>query len=82
MLRSLPHEHVAALLGTLSKLGMQRLLATRPSRQRDLVVAMVVSRVIGPCPNLATCRALIGETKFTTLGEVLNLGEVDEEELC
>jgi len=42
---------------------------------------MVVSRVIDPCPKLATCRALTDETKFTTLGEVLNLGEVDEEEL-
>jgi transposase len=41
---------------------------------------MVVSRVIDPCSKLATCRALTDETKFSTLGEALNLGEVDEDE--
>lgn len=81
VLRSLPHGHVAAVLGTLRKLDMQRLLATRPSRQRDLVVAMVISRVIHPCSKLATCRALADETKFTSLGEILNLGDVDEDDL-
>lgn len=81
VVRSLPHGHVAAVLGTLRKLDMQRLLATRPSRQRDLVVAMVISRVIHPCSKLATCRALADETKFTSLGEILNLGDVDEDDL-
>ena len=80
VIRSLPHGHVAAVLGTLRKLGMEQVLATRPSRQRDLVVAMVVSRIIDPCSKLATCRALTDETKFSTLGEALNLGEVNEDE--
>jgi len=81
VIRSLPHGHVAAVLGSLRKLDMGSLLATRPSRQRDLVMAMVVSRVIDPCSKLATCRALADETRFTTLGESLNLGELDEDEL-
>jgi transposase len=81
VVRSLPHGHVAAVLGSVRKLDIPRLLAVRPSRQRDVVVAMVVSRVIDPCSKLATCRALADETRYTTLGEALQLGEVDENEL-
>lgn len=81
VVRSLPHGHVAAVLGSLYKLEMERLLATRPSRERDLVMAMVVSRIIDPCSKLATCRGLADDTRFTSLGESLHLGEVDEEEL-
>ena len=81
VVRSLPHGHVAAVLGTLSKLGVERLLATRPSRQRVLVVAMIVSRLIDPCSKLATCRGLRDQTRFTSLGETLGMGSVDEDDL-
>jgi transposase len=81
VVRSLPHGHVAAVLGSLYKLEVERLLATRPSRERDLVMAMVVSRIIDPCSKLAICRGLADDTRFTTLGESLRLGEVDEEDL-
>src|SRR5438876_2404402 len=40
--RSLPHGHVAAVLGTARQLGLEELIDPEPSRQRDLVVAMVV----------------------------------------
>ena len=81
IVRSLPHGHVAAVLGTLRGLDLERILASRPSRQRDLVVAMVVARVIDPRSKLATCRGLRAETKFTTLGESLGLESVNEDEL-
>ncbi len=81
VVRNLPHGHVAAVLGTALKLGMPQLLASRPSRQRDLAMAMIVSRVLSPSSKLATCQALTEETRLTSLGEVLKFGDVEEREL-
>ncbi len=81
IVRSLPHGHVAAVLGTLRKLDMERGLATRPSRQRDLAVAMIVSQVIDPGSELATCRGFRDQTRYSSLGETLGLGSVDEDDL-
>ncbi|MDP2935000.1 MAG: IS1634 family transposase, partial [Dehalococcoidia bacterium] len=81
IVRNRAHGHVAAVLGTLRKIGLEPLLATRPSRERDLAVAMVVSRILNPCSKLATCRSLEEETKSSTLGEVLGLGSMDEDDL-
>src|SRR3990172_5113418 len=66
---------------TLRKIGLEGLLASRPSRERDLAVAMVVSRILNPSSKLATCRSLEEETKTSTLGEVLGLGSLDEDDL-
>jgi len=81
VVRNRPHGHVAAALGTLRKIGLEGLLASRPSRERDLAVAMVVSRILNPSSKLATCRSLEEETKTSTLGEVLGLGSLDEDDL-
>ena len=79
--RSLPHGHVAAVLGVLRGLGLHKIIAPRRCRQRDLVVAMIVARIIDPRSKLATARGLSDETAFTSLGEVLGLGEIDENDL-
>jgi transposase len=79
--RSLPHGHVDAVLGSLRRLGLDRVIASRRSRARDLVVAMIVERVIEPRSKLATARRLDASTASSTLGEVLELGSVTEEEL-
>ena len=81
ILESHPHGHVAAVLGTLRKLNLERILAYSPSRQRELVVAMVVARILEPLSKLATFRGLRAETKFTSLGKCLGLGCVREDEL-
>jgi hypothetical protein len=54
--RSLPHGHVAAVLGTLRALGLQELIDPLPSRSRDLVCAMVAAQVIDPSSKLACAR--------------------------
>ncbi len=79
--RSLPHGHVAAVLGSLRELGLDRLVCARPCRERDLVVAMVVARLVAPASKLATCRAVSVETAETSLGEVLGVEDVREHEL-
>lgn len=79
--RSLPHGHVAAVLGVLRNIGLHKIIAARRSRRRDLVVAMIVARVIAPRSKLATARGLRGETAFTSLAEVLDLSDADENDL-
>ena len=79
--RSLPHGHVAAVLGTLRRLGLHTLIARTPSRHRELATALIVARVIDARSKLATARALTAETAVSTLGEVLRLGDVDPHEL-
>jgi hypothetical protein len=78
--RSLPHGHVAAALGTACKIGLDRMLGDR-DRCRDLALALVIGRIIEPASKLATARALSPTTAASSLGEMLGLGEVDEDEL-
>ena len=75
--RSVPHGHVAAVLGTLRSLGVERLIEPRRSRARDLVVGMLVARLIAPASKLATARGL----GATTLGDLLGIGDASEDEL-
>ena len=79
--RSLPHGHVAAVLGTARQLGLEELTGPVPSRHRDLVTAMAVAQVIAPDSKLAIARGLRQETAATSLGEVLALGSCDEDDL-
>jgi Transposase DDE domain len=79
--RSLPHGHVAAVLGMARKLGFERLLPRRPDRLAKLVLALVVARVLEPAAKLATARQLSEATAAHSLGSVLGLGAVDEDEL-
>lgn len=79
--RSLPHGHVAAVLGTLRSVGLDQLLGPPGNRCRDLVVAMIVARLIAPVSKLATAKALDPSTAASSLGSVLGLGDVDEDEL-
>ena len=80
-LRSLAHGHVAAVLGLLKHLDLPALIARPASRLRSLVVAMIVARVIDARSKLATARALSPETAVSSLGQLLDLGSVDENEL-
>jgi hypothetical protein len=79
--RALPHGHVAAVLGTLRNIGLDRMLGPPRNRCRDLVIAMIVARLIAPASKLATARMLDPLTVSSSLGEVLGLGPVDEDEL-
>ena len=71
--RSLPHGHVAAVLGTLRSLGLEELIDPVPSRNRNLITAMIVAQVIDPSSKLAYTRGLRTDTASSSLGEVLSL---------
>jgi hypothetical protein len=81
VVRSRPHGHVAAVLGTLRRLALEHLIAPKPTEERSLVVAMMVARILDPRSKLATARGLGEETGFNTLGELLGVESADEEEL-
>src|SRR5207244_5293907 len=81
IVRSRPHGHVAAVLGMWRGLSMDALIDDQPSRQRDLVAAMVVERILEPRSKLATARALNEETLHSSLGEMLGVGTADADEL-
>lgn len=81
IVRSLPHGHVAAVFGTVRRLGLPSVISARRTRERDLVIAMIVARVLEPCSKLATSRGLVEETASSSLGATLELDQVDEEEL-
>src|ERR1700745_3447828 len=80
-IRSLPHGHVAAALGTARKIGLDRLLGPDGNRCRDLVLALIVSRLLEPSSKLAATRALSPDTASSSLGQQLGLGMVDEDEV-
>jgi hypothetical protein len=77
ILRSLPHGHVAAVLGVLRDLGLDRLISRERCRERDLVIAMICQRLLNPCSKLSTTRLV----HQTTLAQELELGDVGETEL-
>src|SRR5438093_1650734 len=80
-LRSRPHGHVAAVLGIVRRLGLESLIGSKRSRERDLAVAMIVARILEPRSKLATAQALDTETLHSSLGEVLAVEDADEDEL-
>ena len=79
--RSLPHGHVAAVLGTIRELGLEELIDPAPSRPRDLVTAMTAAAVIDGSSKLATARGLRAETAASSLGSLLGLEACDEDDL-
>ena len=74
---SLPHGHVEAILQMIRKLELERLLSSQPCRERDLVVAMIVQRLIAPVSKLAMAR----QWHSTTLAEELGVGQATEDDL-
>jgi transposase len=75
--RSLPHGHVRAVLETINRLGLDKLISSRRCRERDLVIAMIVEQLIHPCSKLATTRLW----HSTTLSEELSVADADADEL-
>lgn len=71
------HGNVDAIMIAMKQLKFSRLLCSRPSRERDLVVAMVASRLLTPQSKLATSRGW----SDTTLADTLGIGDADEDEM-
>ena len=81
VVRSRPHGHVLAVLGTLRRLKLESAIVKRGSLNRDLVVAMIVARIIDPASKLSTARQLTPQTCTSTLAEELGLESVNKDNL-
>ena len=81
IVRAIPHGHVMAALGTLKRIGLDKLLPAGPKRKRDLALALIVARLIDPESKLATARGLDEATASHALGALLGLGSVSANEV-
>jgi transposase len=76
-LASKAHGHVEAVLTAFRTLDLDSLIASKPSRQRSLVLALIAQRILFPCSKLATTR----HWHATTLAEELAVADADSKEL-
>jgi len=74
------HGHVAAIVAMIKRSGLLQAIDRKPSRERDIVVAMIADRLLHGDSKLATARHCQTETAATTLGELLALEDLDEHE--
>lgn len=74
---SLPHGHVAAVLGTLRQLGLDRMLSSKRCRQRDIILALIAARILFPSSKLQSTR----RWQSCTLGSELDVLDVSQDEL-
>jgi transposase/ribosomal protein L35 len=75
--KTLPHGHVEAILRAIRQLGLDSILAAKPGRERALVLAMIVQRLLDPASKLATTRLW----HSTTLAEELGVADATEDDL-
>lgn len=78
IVRSRPHGHVTAVLGTMRRLKLRDLLGRKRSADRDLSEALIAARIVDPQSKLATVRGLSEDTLTSTLAESLGIDSVDE----
>jgi hypothetical protein len=71
------HGHVQAVALTMQRLGLAGLIASKPCRERDLVLAMLGARILAPHTKLATTRWW----HTTTLAEEFGVVDADEDDL-
>ncbi len=79
--RSLPHGHVAAVLGAARGSGSSGWFAAAPQELQPLLQAMLVARVLEPASKLATHRMLQEDTATSSLGRVLGVGQCSADDL-
>ena len=75
--RTIPHGHVAAVIGTIKNLGIDRLIDSRHSTQRQLCLAMIAARILDPRSKLATSRSFAPDHLTDTLSECLGVTEAN-----
>lgn len=81
IVRSLPHGSVTAVLGTIKQLELPLVIAKKSSRNRDIILSLIASRILSPESKLATTRSLNSQTATNTLFEELRLENVRDYEL-
>lgn len=81
IVRSLPHGHVAAVVGTMQALDFPKLLGPKGCRERDLCMALIAARILRPLSKLATANGFATATATDTLSSVLGVENATTKEL-
>ncbi len=81
VVRSLPHGHVAVILNSIKQLQIDQTIDPEQSRQRNLILAMIVARIINPASKLATARGFHADTAASSIGQVLGIEKATANEL-
>jgi hypothetical protein len=79
--RTLPHGHVAAVLGSARGSGAMTWFGSAPKELQPVLMAMLVARLISPASKLATHRLLHDDTANSSLGRVLGVGQCSADDL-
>lgn len=74
---SKPHGHVKAVLAAMEQLGMANLIASKPCRERDIIMGLIAARILAPHTKLATTRWW----KTCTLADELGLQDVTDDDV-
>ena len=74
--RSQPHGHVEAVHRMMERLGLPGVIAGKPCRERDIVLALIAARIVDPQTKLATTRSWAA----TTLADTFGVTEADEQD--
>jgi len=78
--RTLPHGHVAAVLGTIKNIGLDKMIDRRHTHMRNLTLGMIASRILSPSSKLAAIREWDNETASMSLGDELDISDAKEKE--
>jgi len=78
--RTLAHGHVAAVLGTIKNIGLDKMIDPRHTRNRDVTIGMIASRILSPSSKLAATREWDDETASMTLGNELGISDAGEQD--
>ncbi len=78
--QTLPHGHVAAVLGTIRNIGLDKMMDVRNSRMRKLTLGMLASRILSPSSRLAATREWASQTASMSLGDELGISDANEQE--
>jgi hypothetical protein len=68
ILKSRPYGHIAAVLGTIRSIGLENIISSTRSRERDIITALIVERLLHPASKLATSRILQDSALLEDLG--------------
>jgi hypothetical protein len=79
--RSLPHGHVAAVLGTIRKLGLDKIISSTPCRQAKIILGLLAMRIIAPGSKLTHLIAMREPSAQTTIGQELDIQDIATAEI-
>jgi transposase len=79
--RSLPHGHVATILKTMRDIGLDSVIASKPGRNRDIIIGLIVQRLIRPGSKLDGYRGFRSESATTSVGKELNLEAISHNQV-